>query len=386
MNIIDFSDKRRPKGTRSKARPSWLHAAGIVPEPEEKVSTDFTTKASPVIIPGDRIKLVKSLKLSKGTIPVSTAGTVLQTDGIVHVVKFSNNVVVEVNDSEIAIVGSNRSKASSHFHIPDRKRVVAPNKMANRYILFKLADHLTKLAQQSGMVAPTIKLLRSSYNIDQSVKTADFLINYIDDHNLTYTVKASFTSKDSQLITPETFVTSSGLIVPFSKEAVEKLSEGRVFEKAELPEVHNYMHYRKEDPVRSRTAGFNGRSVRAQVRGVHSDLTKEIMANVLESDPEGTSQPPLEEEFTPYMDQKPAKNSGAEFKFTPKNFRDIDTGIPSMEDLGDSTIQRDPDTFSKEYQTMEGEDEEKTKRERMDKETYPDTVARFDPYRVIKIN
>jgi len=348
--------------------PTWLDTSDFTKEEKEHLNLSFGNANESIIVPGTRVKLAKAIHLNAGDIPAGTHGVVTKTDGVTHVVKFANRVIQEVSNDEIFVVGNQRQKES--FRVPNRKRVVNNNKYVDRYVLQKMADKLERLANSVGMYAPEVRLLRSYRDThDQHVTSADFAIEYRDKNDIrnVVTTKVVFDRLNNAISLPESFTTSSGKQINFDKKAVEELSEGRVFEPLEPkypPQEFHYVHY---DPARYGEASVDVRKHRMKYSAsfsLNSPLAQRVIDELFSADSESTN-----------------KRGGTDYKFESGKYRDTDTGLPDRNEADNyDSVQAFSDSV-RDFHTMDGRDEEKDKRERMEDKTFTETTATFDPYK-----
>lgn len=347
----------------NKVKPDWLSTPNqMTSESTKPMQLNFNAPEQG-LQSGDRVRAVKSIAMGDTFIPIGATGTISVTVGVVHKIAFDGiNGLQDILPEEVIRISYNTNAHDPKlFHTPDKKRVVAPSTWGNRLALIHMADSLEKLANAVGFYGVQTKVIRTELDPhDQYVKSADFEITFRTDDNIRQTVRTSvgMDTANKRVIMPTTFA-YLGQNIPFEKKAVEDLHATKKIEcNFQVPPTGE-LHYVKRDPARYHiTANVNNRE--------HIQVTAD------------QSDSPYRKVLADFVAQ-----GGEEFEFEDKNYRCLETGQPVHGDKHqeDFELWLDPEETNREYSTMDGQDEELDKAERIDLDTFVATTSSIiDPF------
>lgn len=339
---------------------SWLTVPTMTERPKPVQASPFGKQEvrEAQIVVDTAVRLLTPIELKGRTIQKGTFGVVTAVNDVTYKVAFDIGEEQEVLHEEVEKVNylSNRKA----FHVPDRKRVMAPNIHANRIMVIKMADQLEKMLSKIGIMECRTKVIRTVFDPHtQNVEAALFEVTFPTEDNLIRraTTMMYYDSHNARFI-PPVKMRVKGADIPFSKEAVAEVIKTQVYDKPETELPYYPQQYVKRDPARYHTTASALNSTKARVveaqsayRGLIEDMVK---------------------------------NAGTEYEFEDDKFRCLETGVPSMRhpEPEDNPFQTDHDA-EKDYPTMDGEDPVRDKQDRLDAGTFVTTVSSIDPNRIV---
>lgn len=216
-----------------------------------------------------------------------------------------------------------------------------PNMWIDKAIYGRLVQRLSEHIASVGITSPQMRFqrgIRSSKfpGEPHSAKGAEFSIEFID-HNNTRNrifIQAGLTA-NGEFIFPKTFKTSVGQEYPLTKEAITKLTRGKLFDPVMPDMTVPPLNYRQPDPTRFREISADNRRMKKTAQPIDMGADPETAPEVVEDDE------PLEMHIQEMGVTDPADI--AEMKNIMRKY--IDPNNPQAFAPGMSGVQQEGDNF-----------------------------------------
>jgi hypothetical protein len=362
--------------TNFKDKPDWLDLSAVtkVAHDNRLPDVESSSEDSTLLKAGDSVRTNKEIVVGDSySIPAKSLGVITACNLGMYKVSFADETVVDVFPEEVEKVGQLSNRTSLFFRTPDRKRVVQPNKWANWLIILKMADRLDKTLTSVGVFNPRLNVLKTLQdNYDQSVVATLFEVAFPTEDNLIKrgTVLVHYDRDNNRIVEPLT-VRVSGADHPLTKEAIDKLMASKLSEKGEYIPPFIPQQYAKHDPARDYMIGGSIASKRESFikQGTDENTYKKAIRDMVKENKAGV------------FDASNTITAGTEYEFQDNKFRCLETAVPvnRHKELTENPFQT-PDDSIRDYQTMDGQDKELDKEDRLEADTFIDTVSStFNP-------